>query len=153
MLFDGFRRQYNYKKLKDTYNVTELEARETIENTILQLFSIYYQVARLTETTAILEETLNISQERVTRAKYRFEYGQTNKLEILNANVDVVNDSISLINTKQELTTSKRDLSLIMNKELTTNFTVDTLVQFTPHLQIQNLIDKAAKNNVTLLQN
>lgn len=152
-LFNGLERRYNYKKLKETYNVTELEARETIENTLLQLFSIYYQVARLSETTTILEETLNVSQNRVTRAKYRFEYGQTNKLEILNANVDVVNDSINLINAKQELTTSKRDLKLIMNKELDTNFTVDTLVQFIPSLQMETLIDKAAKNNVTLLQN
>lgn len=153
VIFDGLERHYNYKKLKETYNVTELEARETIENTVLQLFSIYYQVARLVETTDILEETLKVSQERVTRAKYQFEYGQNTKLDILNANVDVTNDKINLISTKQELTTSKRDLNLIMNKELALEFTVDTLVQFTSELQIQEFIDKASDNNVTLLQN
>lgn len=152
-LFDGLDRYYNYKKLKETYNVTELQARETIENTIIQLFSVYYQVARLIETKSTLEETLKISQERVTRAKYRFDYGQTNKLEILNANVDVVNDSVNLISTKQELTTAKRDLNLLMNKDLSLNFSVDTLVQFTPQLQLQGFIDKAKDNNVTLLQN
>lgn len=153
VLFDGFERQYNYKKLKETYNVTELEARETIENTIIQLFSVYYQIAQLIENENILKENLKISQERVTRAKYSFEYGQNNKLDILNANVDVVNDSINLINTTQELTTTKRDLNLIMNKKLPQGFTVDTLVQFTSPLALQNLVDKTENHNVTLLQN
>ena len=31
-LFDGLGRKYNYKQLKETYNLTELQARETIEN-------------------------------------------------------------------------------------------------------------------------
>ena len=52
--------------MKEAYNVTELEARETIENTISQLFSVYFQVAQLTETEATLLDNLRISQERVT---------------------------------------------------------------------------------------
>ena len=152
-IFDGFGKYYNYKKLKETYNVTELEARETIENTITQLFSVYYKVAQLTETENTLLDNLSISQERVTRAKYQFEYGQNTKLEILNAQVDVANDSISLLNNRQELKTSKRDLNLIMNQELNNDFVVDTLVQFIPKLSVEEYIQKAEQNNVTLLQN
>ena len=152
-IFDGFGKYYNYKKLKETYNVTELEARETIENTITQLFSVYYKVAQLTETENTLLDNLSISQERVTRAKYQFEYGQNTKLEILNAQVDVANDSISLLNNRQELKTSKRDLNLIMNQELNNDFVVDTLVQFIPKLSVEEYIQKAEQNNITLLQN
>ena len=152
-IFDGFGTRYNYKKLKETYNVTKLEARETIENTITQLFSVYYRVAQLSETEVTLLENLKISQERVTRAKYQFEYGQNTKLEILNARVDVANDSISLLNNQQELKTSKRDLSLIMNKQFNNEMVVDTLVQFIPKLKIEEYTSKATQNNVTLLQN
>lgn len=152
-IFDGFGKLYNYKKLKETYNVTELEARETIENTITQLFSVYYQVAQLTETEVTLLDNLRISQERVTRAQYQFEYGQNTKLEILNARVDVANDSINLLNTQQELKTSKRDLNLIMNKELNNTFIVDTLIVFTPKLELDSYLEKVKEHNVTLLQN
>ncbi len=48
-LFDGLGRRYNYKQLKETYNLTELQARETIENMYLQLFNTYFQIARLSE--------------------------------------------------------------------------------------------------------
>ncbi len=50
-LFDGLGRLYNYRRLKEQYQLSELEARETIENTLLQLFSVYYSVAQLSENT------------------------------------------------------------------------------------------------------
>jgi outer membrane protein TolC len=56
-LFDGNGRRYNYKQLKEQYNLTELQARETIENTIMQLFAVYYDVAQLTENVSLLTST------------------------------------------------------------------------------------------------
>ena len=46
-LFDGLGRYYNYKRLKEEYQLSELQARETIENTIAQLYSVYYNVAQI----------------------------------------------------------------------------------------------------------
>ncbi|MEW7290237.1 TolC family protein [Aquimarina sp. 2304DJ70-9] len=152
-LFDGLGRFYNYKRLKEQYNLTELQARETIENTILQLFSVYYEVARLSENIEILEETLQISQERVSRSNYQFEYGQNTKLNVLNAQVDVANDSINLLNAKQQLRNTKRDLNVILDNELENEFEVDTIVKFIPKLALDEYVEKSIENNVTLLQN
>ena len=60
-LFDGLGRVYNYKRLKEQYNLSELEARATIENTIIELFSIYYNAAQLSENLNTLNETIEIS--------------------------------------------------------------------------------------------
>ncbi|WP_378178709.1 TolC family protein [Aquimarina sp. SS2-1] len=152
-LFDGLGRYYNYKRLKEQYNLTGLQARETIENTLLQLFSVYYEVARLTENEQILEETLRISKERVTRSSYQFEYGQNTKLNVLNAEVDVANDSINLLNLKQQLRNTKRDLNVIVDNQLEKQFTVDTIVSFISRLEIDSYLEKSIENNVTLLQN
>ncbi|SHJ41253.1 TolC family protein [Aquimarina spongiae] len=152
-LFDGLGRFYNYKRLKEQYNLTELQARETIENTLLQLFTVYFEIARLTENNEILEETLRISQERITRANYQFDYGQNTKLDVLNAQVDVANDSINLINAKQQLLNTKRDLNLILDNELTQGFEVDTTVSFINKLQISSFMEKAMENNVRILRN
>ena len=40
-LFDGLGRRYNFKQLKLQYNLSKLEARETIETTITQMFTVY----------------------------------------------------------------------------------------------------------------
>ena len=69
--------------------LSELDARETIENTILQLFTVYYNVAQISENVRSLQQTLDISKDRLTRAEYQFNYGQSTKLGVLNAQVDI----------------------------------------------------------------
>ena len=151
-LFDGLGRFYNFKRLKEQYALSELQARETIENTLLQLFSVYFEVARLTENMNVLEQALEISSKRITRAEYAFEYGQNTQLDILNAQVDVTNDSINLLNTEQQLANTKRDLNVVLNQELNTKFEVDTLVNFIPKIQLEELVSQATVNNVAILQ-
>ncbi|HSP12037.1 MAG TPA: TolC family protein [Salegentibacter sp.] len=152
-LFDGLGRLYNYKSLKEQYDLSQLEARETIENTILQLMSVYYEIARLTQNIEVLEDVLETSDERVTRAQYQFEYGQTNNLAVLNARVDVNNDSINLLETRQQLHNTKRDLNVLLDREITDKeFVVDTTVVFFPELQLEAFINEATLNNVSLLQ-
>jgi len=151
-LFDGMGRLYNFKRLKEQYQLSELQARETIENTILQLFSVYYEIARLTENENVLRQALEISKDRIKRAEYSFEYGQNTKLDILNAQVDVTNDSISLMNVQQNLANAKRDLNVVLDQNLNEIFVVDTLVSFIPKLQLEDYIAQSKENNVAILQ-
>ncbi|WP_412560107.1 MULTISPECIES: TolC family protein [Winogradskyella] len=151
-LFDGLGRLYNYRRLKEQYQLSELEARETIETTMLQMFTIYYSVAQLSENTEALEETLLISKDRLTRAGYQFDYGQSTKLEVLNAEVDINNDSINLINIKQQLKNTKRDLNVVMGNAYAQDFNVDTDLNFLLQLDKETLLEKMIANNVTLLQ-
>jgi outer membrane protein TolC len=152
ILFDGLGRLYNYKQLKEQYNLSELQARETIENTILQLFSVYFNVAQLTEEVLLLNQSLKVSKDRLTRVNYQFDFGQNTKLSVLNAEVDVNNDSINLINTKQLLSNAKRDLYVVLGKNETPNFFVDTQVLFNITATKQQLFEQVKRNNVTLLQ-
>ena len=152
-LFDGLGRFYNYKSLKEQYDLSQLEARQTIENSILQIMSVYYEIARLTENLNLLSETLEISQNRVTRAQYQFEYGQVNNLAVLNARVDVNSDSVALLETEQQLKNTKRDLIVLLDREISANeFEVDTTVNFITELELENFVNNAEANNVALLQ-
>ncbi|NNL83387.1 MAG: TolC family protein [Winogradskyella sp.] len=151
-LFDGLGRLYNYKRLKEEYNLTELQARETIENTVTQLLTVYYDVARRSENLRSLEETLNISKERLTRASYQFEYGQNTKLDVLNAEVDINNDSINIINARQNLINSKRDLNVVTGNKIEQFFQVDTTIVFLMQLSKKDLLTKLYENNVRLIQ-
>ena len=152
-LFDGMGRKYNYKQLKETYNLTEIQARQTIENTYLQLFTIYFQIARLSENKNNLREALDISQKRLQRAKYQYEYGQATKLEYLNAQVDVNNDSINLITAKQQLRNAKRGLNVILGIDKETTYTVETNVDYTKLINYSEIKQKTLKNNSLLQQN
>lgn len=151
-LFDGLGRFYTFKSLKEQYQLSSLQARETIENTMIQMFSVYFEIARLTENMNVQQQALEISKQRITRSEYAFEYGQNTKLDILNAQVDVTNDSINLLNTKQQLANAKRDLNAVLNQDLNKVYTVDTLVTFVPKLLLEDFMSKANLNNVAILQ-
>ncbi|MGK0414102.1 MAG: outer membrane protein [Polaribacter sp.] len=152
-IFDGLGRKYNYKQLLETYNLTELQARETIENTYLQLFTIYFQIARLSENKDNLQEALSISKNRLIRAQYQYDYGQSTKLEYLNAQVDVNNDSITYISAKQQLSNAKRGLNVILGVDKETNYSVETQVAYNKLLNLADLEEKTIANNSLLKQN
>lgn len=149
-LFDGLGRYYDYKSFKERSQQSELEVRQTIELTILQLFTVYYELARLTENTKNLQQALEISKDRLTRAKYQFEYGQNTGLDVLNAEVDINTDSINLLNSRQQLRNTMRDLNLVLNQDLSSTFTADTLVEFVPGLRMENMYNEAKLNNIRL---
>ncbi len=151
-LFDGLGRYYDYKRLKETYKLSELQARETIENTIAQLYVVYYNVAQVTENVTVLEKTLTISKDRITRANYQFQYGQGTMLNVLNAQVDINNDSINLINAKQQLVNTKRDLNVVLGNVISSEFRVDTTIDFKLDIDQNDLATKVKSNNVNLLQ-
>lgn len=152
-LFDGLGRKYNYKQLKETKNLTELQARETIESTYLEVFNLYFQVAQLSENTKSLEQALEISKTRLKRAQYQYEYGQNTRLEVLNAEVDVNNDSINFLNTKQQFTNAKRNLNVVLGINKGVDFEVETEVEFIELVDFDELLAKTKSNNVVLQQN
>lgn len=151
VLFDGLGRLYNYKAFQELSAQSELEVRQTIELTVLQLFSVYYEVARLEENTASLRETLDASRNRLDRARFQFEYGQNTGLDVLNAEVNVNTDSVNLLNAEQLLRNTKRDLNLILNRDLTQTFKADTTVTFVSSLRMEEILEEAKENNVRML--
>jgi outer membrane protein len=152
VIFNGLGRIYNYKQLKEQHNLTELQAKQIIENTILQLSNSYFQIAQLSESVGILESALEVSRKRLQRAQYSYDYGQGTQLDILNAEVDVNNDSINLLNTIQQLSNAKRNLNLIMGRALDKNFQVDTNVVFNMASPAEELTKKALERNVQIEQ-
>ena len=152
VLFDGLGRLYDLKRLKEEYNLSTLQARETIETTILQLFTIYFEAARLSENITVLEETYANTNDRLERTTYSFEYGQINKLDVLNAQVDLVTDSINLMNERQLFENTTRDLNIVLNKDLENRFAVDTMVTFIDHIRLAEFLASGEENNVVMLQ-
>jgi len=117
-VFDGFGRSNTYKKLQENYHISELQARQLVENTILNIFNSYYSVARLTQDVSNQKQTVAISNIRLQRAKYGTEYGQGSQLDVLNAEVDYNNDSISYLTNTQLLANEKRSLNLLLGRDI-----------------------------------
>lgn len=151
-IFNGFNRQNTFKRLKESYNLTELQARQVIENTLITLFLGYYEVARLVENESTQKQALDISKKRLQRATYRSDYGQSTKLDMLNAEVDVNNDSIMYLDVKRQLANAKRDLNVVLGRGVNKPVFVDKKVTYAIDLNLNDIVEKAKMNNANLLQ-
>ena len=146
-------RGLNLEQLKEILDLSDLELRQAMELNILQLIRSYYQVAQLTETILLLDQTIEVSNQRLERVKYQYEYGQRIRLDVLNAEVDVQRDSINYFNTLQQLENARRSLNVIMGIDVTSTFLIDTSVLYAPNLALDQLLENGVHENVDFLMN
>ncbi|TBX24128.1 hypothetical protein TK44_12045 [Jiulongibacter sediminis] len=151
VLFDGFNRQFNLERNLQSYTASQLNARLALENVLLQLFNAYYEVARLEVDTKSLKELLEISKERLERARVSYDYGVGTLLDISNAEVDVNTDSIAVLNQDQLIKNARHNLNFILNSDVLTDYEVDTNVAFAPLLTKEQLLKGIKGANVQLL--
>lgn len=151
-IFDGMVRENTFKSLKENFNLSELQARSVIENSLINIFTVYYEVARLTENVLTQKQSLDISRQRLRRIRFSSEYGQNTKLDVLNAEVDYNNDSIAYLTLSQQLSNEKRNLNLLLGRDVAIGFEVDTTIYYTSGLDLETLQEKAMANNVNILQ-
>ena len=149
-LFNGFQRKYNYKQLKENYALSQLQTEQIIQTSVNASLQGFFQVAKLEQNLALLQESLAITKERIKRSEVGFEFGQVNKLDVLNAEVDYNNDSITLLNTKLQLDNAKQNLRTLMGVEPQYAFSLDTSVVLNKTLDIESLKETALANNASL---
>tara|TARA_B100000927_G_scaffold290214_1_gene288515 strand:- start:199 stop:1518 length:1320 start_codon:yes stop_codon:yes gene_type:complete len=150
-IIDASGRKYNFEKSKELYSKSKLEVKAIIENTLLQLFTVYFEVGRLSEEEQILKDALEISKKRYERKLVQYEYGQTNNLEVLNAEVDVNTDSINLLNISNKLNNAKKDLNLIMNIDLESEIYINDKINFLNQDELESLFSNDINNNTQYL--
>jgi len=141
-------RDLTVKQLEEVANLSDLQLRQTIENNVLAVFNNYYEVARLAQNSEVLEQTIELSKKRLQRAQYQYDYGQGIRLNVLNAEVDIQRDSINLMNLRNQVANAKRNLNVAMGRTVTTDFSVDTIINYNATLNLENLIETAKSNNV-----
>jgi outer membrane protein TolC len=151
-LFDGLGRWYNFKQLKEKYELSELEARTTIENAIFQTLGAYYDIAVQNNNVSVLSEAVEVSKVRVLRTTQAFNYSQGNKLSVLNAQVDLSNDSINLASAQLALANAKRNLSALLVQDINSDFSINETLKFIENFEKTALHEAMLENNVSLLQ-
>lgn len=150
-LFDGFANINTYKKFKALGLTGELSARLTIENTLLQVISAYYNAAATWESKQTAGEALDISRERYERVKYKNDFGNINKIDLLNAEVDLKSDSISYFNAILYYGEALRNLNTILNQEVETELELDADVVFLENMDYNELKQSALTSNSSYL--
>ena len=129
-LFSGFANLNIYRILQANEKMSELQLRLQTELTITQIYSSYYEVARLQNELIIADGLKDICRDRHKRARSNFQLGSNTSLDVLNAEVNLNNDSISVLRATLNLENAQRNLNAAMGVEIEPFYAVDTALSY-----------------------
>ena len=146
-LFNGFGARYNYRILNLQKEQGELTARYNIENVIANVINGFYQLSKAYDDLQVASESLEISKERLVRNESKYEYGNINKLEVLNSKVDFNRDSSNYLKSQQVYEEAIREMNILLGRN------AETKIQLIPDnadfqvFRIEELKQKAINEN------
>ena len=95
----------------------KLQKEQTVDDLVFALHNTYYTIARLEKNRDVLTSALIVSNERLTRIRQQYNYGQATQIDVLNAEVDRNRDSLSIITFEQQIMDLKRDVNLLLFRD------------------------------------
>ena len=150
-LFGGLASVYTYQKLKKQSDLKSTELLMKIEQVLLNTAKQYYDIAYLQEENKILYELLEVSKERYSRVKIQNEFGNASKLDLLAAEIDLNKDSVTVMNSDYQLKAAKERLNQILNRDLSTDYAVESYVEINKDLNYSELLELTNQNNSNIL--
>ena len=150
-LFGGLASVYTYQKLKKQSDLKSTELLMKIEQVLLNTAKQYYDIAYLQEENKILYELLEVSKERYSRVKIQNEFGNASKLDLLAAEIDLNKDSVTVMNSDYQLKAAKERLNQTLNRDLSTDYAVESYVEINKNLNYSELLELTNQNNSNIL--
>ena len=150
-LFGGLASVYTYQKLKKQSDLKSTELLMKIEQVLLNTAKQYYDIAYLQEENKILYELLEVSKERYSRVKIQNEFGNASKLDLLAAEIDLNKDSVTVMNSDYQLKAAKERLNQTLNRDLSTDYEVESYVEINKDLNYSELLELTNQNNSNIL--
>jgi outer membrane protein len=146
-IFDGFEMFARYDQLKELQKLDESNLKLTIQTTIADVVSSYYDLVQQQQQIQALRTALEISRIRLKNSRSRFQIGKAAKLEVLAATVDLNADTTNLLRQNDVYRNTKIRLNELLAREINTDFSVaDTII-------IQNDLNLAELQNSANQQN
>lgn len=150
-LFDGFGNYYRFQSLEKLKDLSGVQSRLEIENTLTQLLQQYLNVIALSRETEIDREAMEISKDRYQRVKRQFEMGGRNKVSVLNAEVALNQDSVRFYQNKSQLNKAKHELQVLLGEEPSDDIAVKQSINLAKTLTLSEIMQSAVNENASLV--
>lgn len=152
-VFDGLGRFATLSQLRAERRAAQERSRSATDQLLTDAALAYYRVAREQRQRTVLQEAVEVSQERLRIAELRNEVGSASDLEVRQAQVDLNADRSALLRQESALESAKADLNRVRGRRTTaTNFTVDIAIDIDDTLVPEQLRQSLERTNPVLLQ-
>lgn len=151
-LFEGFKVQTNYQRLKELQTIGELNTQLAVEEFIANLTAEYYNYVQQQLRLGNLQYAVSLSKERLRIVEARYQVGSLSRLDLQQAKVDFNADSSQLIQQYEILHSSRIRLNEMMGGDVERLFQAkDTTILFDATLSKSELFNRTMQHNTVLL--
>lgn len=139
------------KRLGQLTEISELDAKIAVENTVASISSAYYRLVLELQRYEVLKRTLELSQSRLDIAEAQYQLGGAGKRDFLTAEVDYNSDLTLLVNQEQIINAARINLNELMALSPDTQFAVNDTITVGEPLMLMDLEENAFIDNKQLL--
>lgn len=153
-VFDGFKIQATYDRLKELKRQGETNTRIAVEDFIANMTSEYYNFVQQKIRLKNLNYAVSLSKERLRIVAERFVIGSSSRLDLKQASVDFNADSAQSLKQKELLNTSRIRLNELMAEEEVNSLLEihDSLIDVSDELQFNELWNATLEANASLIK-
>ena len=153
-IFDGFKIQANYERLKELERQGETMTRMAIENFIAELTAEYYNYIQQQIRLKNFRYAMSLSKERLRIVEERYIVGSFSRLDLQQARVDYNADHAQYMKQQESVKTSRIRLNELMaNDDMSQPITVnDSIIDLNTLLSFDELWQSTLDNNASLLK-
>lgn len=149
-IFDGMKMFTTYKKLQEFEILGQIIAQIEIENTVAAIISAYYDIIRLEKRLTVLQNTVEISQERFRIADTKRMVGSGSEYEFLLAQADLNSDKAGVLREEVLLNDARIRLLTLLNLDPTLNISVINEISLNDPLNFAQVMQGIQTSNSRL---
>lgn len=129
VVFDGMKMFAIKKRLNQTEQLSALQLKQQMEETVYNIIVGYYDVVRIKQLMKAAQQNLSIYEERKKLAKLKLDIGSDSKVDLLLTESDENKAKSDLLKLDQQLIAAKVNLNTLMSRAVDIDFkTNDTIV-------------------------
>ena len=152
-LFDGYKIQTNYQRLRELKAQSETQTRLAIENYVADLVAEYYNFVQQRIRMHNLNYAVALSKERLRIVQERWIIGDNSRLDLQQAQVDFNADSAKSLKQLEILASSRIRLNELMAEKQVNNrlWVSDTMIVVNDVLSFDSLWAATLRTNASLI--
>lgn len=150
-LFNGGRLYATRDRLTALLEVSKLDVKTNIINTVAQVINGYYAIVQQKQQLRAIEDQLNINNERVRLAEYKLTIGVGTKPDVLQSKVDLNATKAAQLQQQTNIALLKEQLNTIMGLGTGQTYEVTDSIPFLERIALQEARQSMIGSNPSLL--
>ncbi len=149
-IFDGLQMFATWDRLGEIEKRSREELRLEMESTVSDIILLYYNIVSLNDQLTILENSVEVSLERLEIVETELDLGSSSKFDLLQAQSDLNADRAAVLREANRLTEAKILLNEVMGRDATTEIEVADPIEINRLLEEQSLMQNVLSENTEL---